>query len=79
MAAGWVRTVGVEQPQHGHADAVPVADAVDDGGDLLPPRVRHVERRQRAERPAGGVDQDHCHGAGHGRTLTEHPYGMRAD
>ncbi|PSK66391.1 hypothetical protein B0E53_01640 [Micromonospora sp. MH33] len=65
VTAGRLGTVAGEQPQHGDVDAVAAAGLVDDRADLLPPRLRHVVRGQGAERPAGGVEQDQGHGAGH--------------
>ncbi|RBI96706.1 hypothetical protein DRA43_29620 [Micromonospora provocatoris] len=79
VAAGRARTVGVEQPQHGDLQTVALPNGGDDRAGLLPPRLRYAERRQRAERTAGGVEQDERHGAGHGRTVSGHPYGRRAD
>ncbi|WP_233585348.1 hypothetical protein [Micromonospora sp. BL1] len=73
------RAVGVEQPQHGDLQTVALPDGGDDRAGLLPPRLRYAERRQRAERAAGGVEQDQRDGAGHGRTVSGHPYGRRAD
>ena len=67
MPTGRGGLIGVQQAQHLHVETVPGADGRDHLVDLLPPRQRHVQGRQGAERRAGRVEQNECHSAAHAR------------
>ena len=66
VAAGRVRAIGPEQPQHRHVHAEPLAGAVHDRPDVLPPGRRGLERRQRTEDRPALVHEDQVDDAGRG-------------